>query len=479
MSRRKTLGTYLVDTVVDNIWYYVKHPMYVTYDNCQYGNLYLDYAVQYGGKENYYEMKFIYNYGIFQKPRIGDCVIEGAEMESKSGIVLGDGGFCINAVSTERRFVDLLSHIYTLAKAGLRDRKYFESRPPPKSQLIQSNSLELEVCHYAKFTDPKGRIIPPSILFGAHIKFIPLITFDAIELKNGIAKLKTYIGDTIVTYIVPPLSPIIKSQPYISYMQYDPSKMGFHPITYGKKGYENSYVIPIQYKYGSSYSDFKMLGCKMRTVEGVIVVNGSSLDYYNKFNPKKKLFFLPSCIDTHYYENEHFISVIESIGEYCSMYLPSVITGTQYDNNRVTVYNSMEADIFPTRGNRQGHIQLKISKNTVFTDKQGRVIPWLSLVGLMFSFQPILHIKRLTVNSIRTILKIKIVSAVVGKLDPRDVKQKPTIERMNRQNPEMVERAVKQLDELMNTQRQGISNKVGKIKDKKMIGDDSSLFPFY
>lgn len=327
------------------------------------------------------------------------------------------------------------------------------------------------------FTDESGKVLPWHQLENVEMRFIPMIHVEGISIVSGYASLRIAVASAVVTGLQPrnsitkqiaTLSELKQRRPELSDMvKYQLAKLeverqiktqqpnkvmiGCPKESHDMVSYHNFklndllssnpdqrtvpgtgpsakypsypqyyYLIPLMYRYminnNTIVRDFLFEACELETNTGI--------RFYNDERPKYKIL----CkLDEHDPDQAVFTDVMTQIYNACSNIISSaksVVKMSAFDKTKPEETGFSNPINYPRdlytdeiRKDEQPSIYFKLinkgSIQTVFTDIDGKQIPWDLLKNVEMKFIPLIHVKNIYIGNTRAWLQMEIKSAIV------------------------------------------------------------------
>lgn len=114
-------------------------------------------------------------------------------------------------------------------------------------------------------------------------------------------------------------------------------------------------------------------------------------------------------------------------------------------------------------------------EQTLFTDLNGKPIPWTLLQGVDMKFIPLIHIKRIYVGGGKASIQMEVVSAVVTSVRARNTatQQLSTINRLQHERPELVDTVSAQLAKLTTDRQDQMLGASAPLSPGKQVNGES------
>lgn len=277
---------------------------------------------------------------------------------------------------------------------------------------------------------------------------------------------------TQTTQTQPETTPI--TQTYATYIDYTTTRLSCTPSEQktipgtGQQATPPSppqfyYQIPLMYNTGTNenriLNDFQIEGCEMDTAFGI----------QDKPAPNGRLEQSVMCrFDPNNADQNRFIETIGQVHAGCA-YILAQMKGTVklYNfNAQMAEATGLKNPVYRPRDDVTGEpIQgrapsmfLKLFnrgkppmvEQTLFTDLEGKPIPWALLKGVEMKFIPLIHIRRIYVGGGKASIQMDVVSAIVTSIRARNTttKQLGTIGRLQQARPELHDQVAAQLAKL-------------------------------
>lgn len=223
------------------------------------------------------------------------------------------------------------------------------------------------------------------------------------------------------------------------------------------------YQIPLMYNFGTTenriLNDFKFEGCEMSSSYGIQSKPGPSgrMDHS-----------IMSRFDMNDKEQTAFIDKMGEVHSGCAYILQQMKGAVKlYNfNAQMAEATGLKSPIYRARDEMTGEIVqgrapsifLKLFsrgkepfvEQTLFTDLDGKPIPWALLKNVEMKFIPLLHIKRIYIGGGKASIQMEVVSAIVTSVRARNTatQQTTTLERLKQARPELIDMVSGQLAKL-------------------------------
>lgn len=242
------------------------------------------------------------------------------------------------------------------------------------------------------------------------------------------------------------------------------------------------YQIPLMYNYGTDekkkIDDFIVEGCELTSDRGIVTKTGQN----NKVEHSVMVKF-----DINNPECAKFMKTIEDIHLGCAYILgqmkgPVKLFTFDYKNPAATGFKSPlyeprdEATGEKIQGRAPSMFMKLFSRGSgpfaeqsLFTDLEGKPIPWSLLEAVEMKFIPLIHIKRIYIGGGKAILQMEIKSAIVTSVKARNSAstQTDTLNKLKSARPELVDQVQSMLAKLAADRQDILLGKLEKTDDKK------------
>lgn len=261
-------------------------------------------------------------------------------------------------------------------------------------------------------------------------------------------------------------------QTYVSFTDYTtqalsctPPEKKTVPNTGGQTGKpeQNYNRIALMYDMGKdgkrAVNDFLLEGCEMESSIGIqskLAQNGVSMEHslMCRFDPNNE-------------EQMRFLEVMGQIHA-GSCYIVGQFKGPlkMFDFNPQAPGQTFKSPVYRPRDELTGEFipgrspsmfwklfsrgKPPMVEQTLFTDLEGKAIPWTLLQGVEMKFIPLIHIKNIYCGGKGCSLQIEIVSAIVTSIRARNtaVRNTATLQRLREARPELADQVAGQLAKL-------------------------------
>ena len=227
---------------------------------------------------------------------------------------------------------------------------------------------------------------------------------------------------------------------------------------------QNYFNIPLLYNFASdgskSYGELQLEGCEMTTALGLRSqanaqtgrVEHSMMTRFDMNNPEQARFL--QVIDEIHAGSAYIVQQYK-----VAVKMPRFNAEMAQDTGfKHPVYRPLDEVTGQPSEGRQPSMFFKLfqrgkapfCEQTMFTDVQGKVIPWTLLQNVEMRFIPLLHFKRVYVGGGKISLQIEMLSAIVTSIKGRGTttNQMSTISRLQQARPELVDSVAAQLAKL-------------------------------
>ena len=223
------------------------------------------------------------------------------------------------------------------------------------------------------------------------------------------------------------------------------------------------YQIPLMYNFGTGdnriLNDFLFEGCEMETAFGIQSKPGQSgrvehsiMCRFDSANP----------------EHNGFIESVGQIHGGCAFILhqmkgavklynfnKDMAEATGLKNPVYRARDEVTGDVIPGRAPSMflklfSRGKPPMVEQTLFTEPNGKIIPWALLQGVEMKFVPLIHVKRIYVGGGKASIQMEVVSAVVTSIRARNTasRQTNTMQRLTQARPELTDTVAAQLAKL-------------------------------
>lgn len=233
----------------------------------------------------------------------------------------------------------------------------------------------------------------------------------------------------------------------------------------GKDGSPAQYYhqIPLMYNYGTDdkrlLDDFLLEGCEMTSKGGIQSKQGQSgrMEYsimvsYDTNNVDQSQFL--DCINKVHGGAAYILGTMKgAVGMH--EFQVNLPTATGFKNPIYRPRDEMTGELIQGRQPSSFWKLFQRGKppmgeQTLFTDPDGKPIPWSLLSGVELKFIPLIHIKRIYIGGGKASLQMELISAVVTLARPRNTatRQVSTLNQLKENRPQLSDQVAAQLAKL-------------------------------
>jgi hypothetical protein len=258
------------------------------------------------------------------------------------------------------------------------------------------------------------------------------------------------------------------NQSYVTYDNYTTANLTCTPhetktVPDGPSKGTTYYQIPFLYNYGTAenkrLTDFLLEGCELSTSFGV----------QSKPNQSGRVeHSIMVSFDVNDDEQVRFIETINQVHAGAAYILQQMKGAVKLFNFNAQMAEAtgLKNPIYRPRDEVTGEIlqgrkpsnyfklfqrgKPPMVEQTLFTDLNGKPIPWALLQGVEMKFIPLIHFKRIYVGGGKASIQMEVVSAIVTSIRARNTatQQLSTIHRLQHTRPELVDTVAAQLAKL-------------------------------
>lgn len=226
---------------------------------------------------------------------------------------------------------------------------------------------------------------------------------------------------------------------------------------------QHYHQIPIMYNFGTddkrALDEFQFEGCEMTSKFGIQSKQGQSGRMEHS---------IMVTYDTNQPEQNAFLDFISKVHGGCAYILQSMKGAVgMYDfQANMASATGLKSPIYrprdeitgePIQGRQPSSFWKLFSRGkppmveqTLFTDPEGKPIPWSLLTGVELKFIPLIHLKRIYIGGGKASIQMEVVSAIVTLARPRNTatRQTATLEQLKRNRPQLADQVAAQLAKL-------------------------------